>query len=414
MSKSYQSIRGTHDFNPEETLIFNNVTSRAREVLKTFGYEEIILPLLEEEGVFVRGLGEATDIVEKQIFKIADKEMVLRPEGTAQVIRYYVENSLHNQNDFLKFCYFGPMFRGERPQKGRFRQFHHIGCEVIGSDNVYLDAEIIQTALKILDSVGVKEKEIKINTLGCAEDKANFSRQLREKLSNRKHQLCEDCQRRLDKNPLRVIDCKEDKCKAEVASLNLAQSCLCEPCASRFKELLSLLDLLGIAYKYSPFLVRGLDYYTHTVFEITSPSLGSQDAIGAGGRYNNLVNELGGPQVPAIGFALGMERVLLALADAQKPKQNLDVFMVVIGADELRKTAMKITNDLRCAGIVVDMDYCDRSVKGQFRYAEKKGARFAAILGEDEAREDCVMLKEMKTGQQEKVKIGDLVLKLKN
>ncbi len=347
-------------------------------------------------------MGETTDIVEQQMFKIEGKDIVLRPEGTAQVIRYYLQNSLHKISNFHKFFYTGPMFRGERPQKGRLRQFHHIGAEAIGSNSYYLDAEMIVLALKILDQVGVSKKELKINTLGCNQDKIKFSQYLKEKLSSQKDKLCDDCQRRLDKNPLRVLDCKKEQCRKEVIALNLEQEHICSACRNKFKSLLDLLGDLGIKYVYSPYMVRGLDYYTDTVFEISSEGLGSQDAIGAGGRYNNLIKYLGGPDIPAIGFALGLERVLLALGEKKK-EEKLDVF-VAITNQELFTLGANILQQLRDEGLSSDLDYCGKSLKGQMRSAQKKGSRIVVILGEDEVAENAVLIKDMNKSIQKKVK----------
>ncbi|MDD4955898.1 MAG: histidine--tRNA ligase, partial [Candidatus Omnitrophica bacterium] len=322
MIKAYKSIRGTYDFNPDEAFLFNKIAEKGRHIFNIYGYEEIILPILEEEGVFIRSVGETTDIVEKQIFRIAkrtetDSDIVLRPEGTAQVVRFYLEHALNKQSDFHKFSYIGPMFRGERPQKGRLRQFYHIGAEAIGSDSIFLDAEMISMSLRILDEIGIEEKKLHINTLGCQADKERFMELLKKDLSARRNELCEDCKRRLDKNPLRILDCKEETCKKIATSFCLAETSgktyLCNDCSNKFQELLKVLKSQNIAYIYNPCLVRGLDYYTNTVFEIKSASLGSQDAIGAGGRYNNLIKNLGGPEIPACGFALGVERIILAL-----------------------------------------------------------------------------------------------------
>jgi len=407
MSKTYSSIRGTCDFGPSQSLLFNTIAAKTRGIFRLFGYEEIILPLLEETGLFVRGVGETSDIVEKQMFKVSDKDIVLRPEGTAQVVRYYLENSLQNQSDFYKFCYVGPMFRGERPQKGRLRQFHHLGAEAIGSRSFRLDAEIIWMAVRILDDIGVTEKEVKVNTLGCAQDKQKFAGAIQIGLNAARSQLCEDCQRRLDKNPLRVIDCKNHGCKSVVASLNLGDDHLCAGCKEHFTQVLSVLDKLGIKYTHAKDLVRGLDYYTNTVFEITSSRLGSQDAIGAGGRYDGLIASLGGPQIPAIGFALGMERIILALG--QEPVMpGVSVFVAPM-SDDLSGEAVTILQKLRQVGVDADMDYCGKSLKSQLRFAQRKNAKLVVILGDEEWKEQCVILKDMRNNSQDKIKLEFLL-----
>ncbi|MCP4652240.1 MAG: histidine--tRNA ligase [Candidatus Omnitrophica bacterium] len=413
MSKKYRSIRGTADFDSHQAYAFNRVVEIARQSFKNYSFDEIILPFLEEEGLFVRGVGQNSDIAEKQLFRIQDKDgVVLRPEGTAQVVRYFLENSLFNHGDFFKFSYIGAMFRGERPQKGRLRQFHHLGAEAIGSDNPALDAQIIILALDILDAVGVKEKELLINTLGCDKDKEIFSKELVKKLDSKKNNLCEDCKRRLGKNPLRVIDCKNKECKKTVTSLNIGEGRLCSNCQTHFDEVLGVLDMLKIKYTHAPYLVRGLDYYTNTVFEITSSALGSQDAIGAGGRYNNLIKNLGGPDIPAIGFALGIERILIALGESGE-KERLKAY-VAVADNSLRGDALKMVNELRGEGISCDTDYCLKSLKGQLRAAVKRRARFVVIFGEEEHKKGCVLLKDMDKSIQSEIKTKDLINEVKN
>lgn len=412
MAKIYSSIQGTSDFSSAQACLFNKIITQAKTILNRYNYQEIILPLLEDEGLFRRGLGDVTDIVERQIFKIEGKDMVLRPEGTAQVVRYFIENSLHNQGDFYKFFYVGPMFRGERPQKGRFRQFHHIGVEVFGSNSFLIDAEVILVALSILNAIGITKYELNLNTLGCAADKEKFSKTLQESLLQQKHKFCLDCQKRLLKNPLRVLDCKQDTCKKEVANLNLDQGHLCPECKNDFSGLRKIFDDLKVPYSYNPLLVRGLDYYTNTVFEFTSTDLGSQDAIGAGGRYNKLVESLGGPVIPAVGFALGIERVMLLLPETDNRWQSLDVFIASTSA-LLNQEAFKISKILREQNFTCDIDYCQRSLKSQLRFALKNNAKFVAILGDDEWKDGSVMLKDMQKSTQEKIKIEDLASKIK-
>jgi len=411
MEKTYSGVRGTTDFTPEKAKLFNKLANNARGVFSRFGYEEIMLPLLEEEGLFVRGVGDTSDIAEKQLFRIADKDGIcLRPEGTAQVVRYFLENSLHRLGDFYKFSYIGPMFRGERPQKGRLRQFHHFGAEALGGVSPYLDAETIYLAVSLLDSFGITQKEVKINTLGCVQDKSRFCELLKNSLLEKASSLCDDCKRRLMKNPLRVLDCKNHACRQAVADLKMDGQNLCDDCKSHFDTVLSALDKLGVKYTRDPYLVRGLDYYTHTVFEITSSSLGSQDAIGAGGRYNRLIENLGGPEFPAVGFALGVERVMLALGE-QKCEPDFNVFVAAF--DTQRVLAMDILQKLRNGGINADTDYCNKSIKAQMRLAQRKGARFVAVIGDDEAKEHCVMLKDMQKNEQTKVSIDRLVETIK-
>jgi histidyl-tRNA synthetase len=291
------------------------------------------------------------------------------------------------------------------------RQFNHIGAEVVGSDSVYLDAEVIILALKIVDSIGLKKKQLQLNSLGCQADKKKLSKYIKEKLSKQKDKLCSACQKRIINNPLRVIDCKRDKCKRIVNSLKLGKEHLCFDCQNHFNNLLNVLDDLGINYKYNPFLVRGLDYYTHTVFEITSDQLGSQDALGAGGRYNNLFSQLGGVDIPAVGFALGIERVMLALGKKEQKRHPL-VFIARAGKD-LEKQGFLLLSELRANRIASSCDFRAKSLKAQLRYGQKIGAELVVILGEDELKENKVILKDMSKSEQETLKLKDLTTKIK-
>lgn len=417
MKKSYASIRGTYDFGPPQTSLFHKIAQKSREIFRVRGYEEIILPVLEEASIFIRGVGRTTDIVEKQIFKVvrADgqqkQDIVLRPEATAQVVRYYLQNNLQRQSQLHKFFYIGAMFRGERPQKGRLRQFHHIGAEVIGSASVDFDAEIINVALKILDVIGIKDRELQINNLGCSTDKEKFSKNLKSTLAKKRNSLCQDCQRRLDLNPLRVLDCKKEACKKIVTSLDVGQNHLCDDCASQFEKLRANLDSLGIEYNYKPTLVRGLDYYTNTVFEIVSKELGSQDAIGAGGRYNSLVKDLGGPDIPATGFALGVERILLLLPN---PKYQPPVKAYFASTSEsLNQEALQAMEKCRESGIAVDAVYFAKSLKSQLKLAQKKGAKNVVIFGEDEWKNGSLVLRDMDKSTQKVIKRESLISVLK-
>jgi len=416
MKYSISRIRGTYDFSPREVVSFNKIAGRARKIFKLFGYQELKLPILEEESLFIRGVGSTTDIVEKQMFKVVREEeketkIVLRPEGTVQVVRYYLENFLYKKSDFHKFFYIGAMFRGERPQRGRLRQFHHLGAEAIGSKSIYLDVETIALMIRILEEIGVKEKELKINSLGCLKDKEKLRYFLKNKLEEKKDRLCQDCQRRLKKNPLRVLDCKRETCKKEVEDLNIKEDYLCKDCLDNFKRILSLLDDLEINYIYTSALVRGLDYYTHTVFEVVSKKLGSQDALGAGGRYNHLIKDLGGPEIGAIGFALGIERILLVLEEKEKIR---DTEVFVAAMPQFREDGFKLLQRLREENISSEIDYCDKSLKGQLRVAQKKKCRFVLILGEEEKKERVITLKDMQKSIQKKISERDLVKVLKD
>jgi len=404
MNILFHSVRGTNDFYPPESLSFDSIIQKAKQIFSVFGYEQLILPHLEEDGLFKKGVGEVTDIAQRQMFRIAAKDIVLRPEGTAQVARSYIENSIYRQKYFCKFYYAGSMFRGERPQKGRLREFHHIGAEAIGSDSFYLDAEIIDVAMRIVKVVEIDGVNLKINSLGCAKDKDKLSRLIKEKLSFHSEQLCDDCRRRIVMNPLRVLDCKKKGCRDAVSSMKI-DNCLCGSCYDHFHNLLKLLEDMGISYTHEPLLVRGLDYYTNTVFEITSNRLGSQDAIGAGGRYNNLIKNLGGPDVPAVGFALGIERMLLLLPKPQdKPLAKV---LVAYTSDSVYKNAYDIVRKLRDSGVPSVVDYSNKSLKAQLKWARSSGIPFVAIVGDEELKKSCIIIRNMRESTQEDVSVGD-------
>ena len=405
MKNIFHNVRGTSDFYPPQSLSFEDIIQKSKEIFVTFGYEPIILPHLEEDGLFKKGVGEVTDIAQRQMFKINSKDIVLRPEGTAQVVRFYIEKSLYKQGDFHKFYYFGSMFRGERPQKGRFREFHHIGAEAIGSNSFYLDAEIIDTAIRIVKSAGIEGITLRINSLGCEKDKNNLASIIQEKLYRYREQLCDDCKRRLVTNPLRVLDCKKQQCRDVVSSLKIGKY-LCDSCSIHFDSLLKLLKKMNIPYVHDPLLVRGLDYYTNTVFEITSNRLGSQDAVGAGGRYNNLIKNLGGPDIPAIGFALGIERMLLLSQRLEKAK--LVDALVAYASSSVYDNAYEILRKLRDGNISSTIIYKDKSLKSQLKWAQKANIPFVIIVGDEELKKGCIVLRNMRESTQEEIDIDDL------
>ena len=409
--KKFFTPRGTADILPEEIVKWRHIESKARQILDVYGYQEIRTPIFEETNLFERSLGQTSDVVQKQMLNLEKEGLSLRPEGTASIVRSYIENDIDKKQHLAKWYYLGPMFRGERPQKGRLRQFHQIGVEAIGpgSSLPYLDAEVIALAVNLLRAVGLKDSEftLKINTLGSPEDKESFSKLLREKLKNNLSHLCEDCRNRFERNVFRILDCKNKDCKAVVDGLDFDDSYLSKESREHFQNVREALDSLSIQYEISSRLVRGLDYYTHTVFEISSALLGSQDALGAGGRYNNLVENLGGSQVESIGFALGVERILLALGENKElVGSNLKIF--VIALDELSlKKSFEILNAIRAKGISGDMSYKVSSMKSQMRLADKMKVSFVIILGENEIKKNVLTLKNMQTGTQEEIGLSD-------
>jgi len=406
----YKKVSGTKDILPEETYIWQEIEKTCRSTFSLYNFQEIRTPLIEEESLFNRSLGRDTEIVQKQMFTICNKDenYVLRPEGTASIVRSYLENNLDKTSRFSKFYYLGPMFRLERPQKGRLRQFHHIGCEAIGSYDPALDIEVISLADRLLSSLSIANYKTRINSLGCLKDKAKFTEAIRKKLQDNKEGLCEDCRDRLKNNPLRVLDCKKGLCRDIVKHLGIHESFLCAECKLHFKEVTEGLDSLKIKYEIDPCLVRGLDYYNQTVFEITHDSLGSQDAIGAGGRYNNLVAELGGPELGSIGFAFGVERLILAKGTKMIPRVNSLAYIITIG-EKARGEGIKILQILRDNGVPSDMDYEGRSIKGAMRRASDLKAKVCLIIGDDEMKKGVITLKDMLLGGQKEVGSGDLI-----
>jgi len=400
----FKKVLGTKDLLPEEVRLWQSIENTGREIFALYNYCEIRTPLIEEAALYNRSLGGSTEIVGKQMFLIerGEDKYALRPEGTASVVRAYIENGLDKSAGFAKLFYIGPMFRAERPQKGRLRQFHHIGCEALGSSDAGLDVEIISLADKLLSGWGVGGHEILVNSLGCRQDKQKLADSLKNSLRDKREELCPECRQRLDGNVLRILDCKNEECRRITSGINGQNSHLCPDCAGHFKSVLSGLDATGVKYTVSASLVRGLDYYTRTVFEISHPGLGAQSAIGAGGRYDNLIAELGGPDKGAAGFAFGLERVML-VSRAQPPAAGgLEVFVVPLGA-EARAESVKVLAELRGSGISADTDYEGKSIKGAMRAANSLGAVLVMIIGEDELRGGTVLMKNMSDGTQEPV-----------
>jgi histidyl-tRNA synthetase len=410
-----KAIRGTKDILPAETPLWQALESAARSVLKAHNYREIRTPVIEETALFVKNIGEDTDIVSKEMFSFTDRgerNISLRPEGTASVIRSYIENNLDKASQLQKLYYIGPFFRAERPQAGRLRQFHQIGVEAIGSLSPAVDAEVISLAAKLLDGAGIKGYRIKINNLGCREDKKNLSKSLKAAFAGQMSaHLCDDCKKRLQHNPLRVLDCKNDACRASVRKTFHDSGFICGGCRDHFEKALKALDTLGIKYEIDPYIVRGLDYYTRTVFEITHEGLGSKDAIGAGGRYDNLSKDMGGPDVGACGFALGIDRMTLVIKE-RPACEGMDLFIATLG-EKAHTRGFGILNEMRDAGISCDMDHEARSLKAQMRTADSCGAKLVLIIGEDEINKGEAALRDMKTKEQVTVKLDSVLPSVK-
>ncbi|MGC9004638.1 MAG: histidine--tRNA ligase [bacterium] len=407
----FNAPRGTKDILPPESAIWQYIENLFRQTAETFGYREIRTPTFEDVGLFARGIGEDTDIVSKEMYVFQDKggrTLALRPEGTASVVRAYIEHGLYINQPFVKFYYITSLFRYERPQAGRFREHHQLGVEAIGSKSPYLDAEVIYLAHRFLELLGIKEKELHLNSVGCPLCRPRYLERLKEYLAPHKKELCEDCQRRLEHNPLRVLDCKRETCQSITSQVPPIYDFLCPDCASHFNKLQELLTSLGIAFKLNPRLVRGLDYYTKTAFEIISTKLGAQNSVCGGGRYDGLVEELGGPSVPAVGMGMGLERILIALGeDLPNIKDHIYVFLALEDGT-LKDRAFPLLMQLREKGLKADMDYLDRSLKSQLRQADRLKAKFVLIL----KNQGGVVLRDMEKGIQKEMSIEEAMEEL--
>ena len=418
-----EAVRGMPDILPEEALRWQYVEAEIREAFAIYGYREIRTPIVERAELFARGVGEATDIVHKEMYVFPDKKgqmLALRPEATASVVRAYIEHGLHARGGVAKLYYLGPMFRYEKPQKGRKRQFHQYGVEAIGSLDPALDAEVIDLAWYIMERLGLRREGLflRLNSIGCPEDRPRYREALREYFMPHRERLCPDCRRRLEENPLRILDCKVPTCQEIARDAPRSVDYLCEGCRAHFRELLGYLDALGLAYELDPKLVRGLDYYTRTVFELASRDLGAQDALLGGGRYDGLVEALGGPPTPGVGFAGGLERLILVLGEGNVGDRcyriitGPEVYLLPVGEGE-KIEALRILAQLRRAGIPADMDYAGRSLRKRLQAAARSGARCALFLGEEELSRGEVKARDLTSGEEEYVPVGELVDYLK-
>ncbi|UQZ33019.1 histidine--tRNA ligase [Paenibacillus sp. PK3_47] len=411
----FEKPTGTQDVLPGAVEKWQVVESKARDLCRRFNYREIRTPMFEHTGLFERGVGETTDIVEGEMYTFKDKgdrDLALRPEGTAGVVRAYVQNKLYGEPDVSKLYYIGPMFRYERPQAGRYRQFHQFGIEAFGAVDPAIDAEVISMGYQFYKDLGLKDVRVDLNSVGNAPSRAAYREKLLDFLRPMKDNLCGDCQRRMDRNPLRVLDCKVDQDKFGGAPSILDS--LDEECTTHFEKVKMHLDAMGVEYNINPRLVRGLDYYTHTAFEYKAAGIGSIDTVGGGGRYNGLVEEIGGPDQPGIGFGIGLERILLILEsqgvelETVKP---LDVYFVALGEAAEQEITKQLFN-LRSLGFSAERDYLGRKMKAQMKSADRMSARYTAILGEDELKNGVIALKSMETGEQKTVKLDELAQSL--
>ena len=410
--------RGTKDILPDTVGDWNYVEGEIRELCRRFGYSEIRTPIFEHTELFQRGIGEGTDVVDKEMYTFTDRgerSITLRPENTASAVRAYLQNKLYAQSNLVKLFYIGSMFRYDRPQAGRMREFHQFGVEALGEANPAVDAEVILLAMNLLEGLGLKDLELSINSVGCPKCRSKYRTMLQDFFRDKLEDLCEDCRSRFERSPLRILDCKKDSDKPYMADAPKITDCLCEECADHFAKLKELLTSAGISFTHDPRLVRGLDYYTKTAFEIKYPPLGAQSAVAGGGRYDGLIEEMGGNPTPAVGFATGLERLLLALESQNLlPEKNrsVDAYVVALG-EAAQAEGFKLLNSLRQQGLSAAMDFAGRSMKAQMKQANKLGAKYSVILGEDEIAEGVAMLRSMEDSSQVKVPMAQVAEKIK-
>jgi histidyl-tRNA synthetase len=403
------AMRGFNDILAPETERWRILEEYARQVLEGFGFSEIRVPILEKAKLFSRSIGEETDIVEKEMYTFEDRGgdlVTMRPEATASIVRAYIEHKMYAAEPMAKLYSIGPMFRYERPQKGRLRQFHQINAEVFGISHPMIDAEVMAIVIYYLSLVGAADYNVQINSLGCRRCRLPYKKDLQVFLSDRLPQLCGDCRRRMERNPLRAFDCKNPGCQEVMAEAPHLGDYLCSECTEHFKGVQYYLKVLDVPSTINPRMVRGLDYYTKTAFEVVAEGLGAQNAVAAGGRYDQLVEELGGPDIPGIGFAIGMERLLLILPREHRPA-DLALFIAALG-EEAQKEAFSLSCRLNRSGVRTMIDYEGRSLKAQMRRADKFGARFVLIIGEDEQRSGKAILRDMEKKKQEEVPLHSI------
>jgi len=406
---------GIEDIFPDRGVKWNYIIENARRIFGVYNFKELIVPVMEFTEVFTRSIGDDTDIVSKEMFTFEDRggrSLTLRPEGTAGVVRAYVENGEYNRLALCKFFYMGQMFRAEKPQKGRLRQFNQLGAEIFGSEDPYYDFETISVADTIAKSAGIRNYSILLNSIGCRKCRPVYIDKLKEYYTLNFNKLCEDCKKRLNKNPLRLLDCKNETCSSLKNDAPVISDHICSDCDDHFKKVRSYLDMSGIGYKLDNHLVRGLDYYVRTTFEFTAENLGSQNAFAGGGRYDYLVEQFGGKPTPGVGFAAGIERMFLLIENEKIENPGIDAFIIHTGGETLNRS-IELILDLRKNGISADMDPDVKSFKAQFKKAEREKASHVLIIGENEVAARSVTVKNQNTGEQQQVMSDNIVEFLK-
>ena len=408
-----QALRGTQDILPNDIYKWLYMENTIRDLCALYGYGEIRTPIFEETKLFLRGIGDTTDVVTKEMYTFEDRggrSITLRPENTASAVRAFLEHKLYGDQGVHKLFYIGSMFRYDRPQAGRYREFHQFGVEILGASSPLADVEVIILAYRLFQKLGLQNLELRINSIGDKNCRNAYKKELISYYESQKDMLCEDCKQRLYKNPLRLLDCKEDNCKLLAKNAPVITNYLCEECHNKFEKVKSGLTALHISYVIDPGLVRGLDYYTNTAFEIQYPPLGAQSAICGGGRYDKLVEEMGGPDVPGIGFAVGLERLLLALEGQNlipNCPQKSSVYIVALG-EKAEIEGLKIQGELREKGVMTYMDLQEKSLKGQMKQAGKVQSIYAVIIGENEIEQGKATVKHMQTGEQSEISFSQV------
>lgn len=405
--------KGTKDMLPEQAYKWHYVEEKFADICRKYGFKEIRTPMFEHTEVFQRGIGDTTDVVQKEMYTFNDhagRSITLKPEGTSGAVRAFIEHKQYAEVQPTKYYYDTDCFRYEKPQSGRLRHFHQFGIEVFGTSNMLADAEVICLANDFLTDLGVKEIELRINSVGCPECRAKYRQALKDFIKPRYDELCGTCKDRYERNPMRILDCKSEICQGIVKDAPRMLDYLCDDCRQAFEELKTNLTSMGIGYTIDPNIVRGLDYYTKTAFEFVTTKIGAQGTVCGGGRYDHLIEELGGPPIPGVGFGLGIERLLL-LMDANEAyfpeDQGVEVFIAVMG-ERAKAFGLKLCREMRQKGIVAEMDTLARNIKGQFKYADRLNARYTLVIGDNELDKGVVSLKDMAASSQREVAIEDI------
>lgn len=417
MAEINRAIKGTNDILPEESSKWQFVESKMLETALQFGFKEIRVPVFEHTEVFLRSVGDTTDVVQKEMYTFDDKggrSITLRPELTAGVIRSAIEKGLVNGALPQKLCYIGGCYRYEKPQAGRLREFHQFGVECVGASAPNADAEVISLAKSVLDNIGIKNISLEINSIGCPECRKEYHKALKEYFSANAENLCDTCKDRLDRNPMRILDCKSPVCKKIAENAPVVIDYLCDDCRDHFEKVKANLNAMGIDFKVNPKIVRGLDYYTRTVFEFVSGDIGAQSTVCGGGRYDGLIGQMGGPQTPSLGFAMGIERLMMVLSaqNAELPETpTCDLFIATLGDNAVLK-ASALCYELRDEGYKAQTDICGRGLKAQMKYADKIGAKFTLVLGDNEVESGKATLKNMSTSETKEINLLEIVEEL--